>query len=445
MPFGRARTRGFANEILNALFAGDTVINKNGIFLFNSLPPAPGNLVMAFAINGGSIGGNTYPAGFNWGIWDNTGTLKQHFGIDNHGVLYCVGPDGVIRIQINNGSFGIGPDIRFFNDFGAVLEVVDPSRGGNFQYQDNNTATQGTLIGSQVGKNTTDPVNGTTQNAGINVIDPVFGDFLSIVGANILWGVASTFTKLAADGVGTGSTNQGPFRSLAGPEQTQTGHPVIRLYGKSPDGTRGAGIVISLTDPPTRATDGITELQGDLALLGTATPAAPPSGYGKVSGDINGYPVAQTGVAGDTNLYRMGEAEYIINSDLLINLASNIPVFSVPVGVGKYYAEAWLVIQNTTAADPADWAFTGPTALAPQLVSYKVTTSAATAIVNHFASSGYTASFTNQGQGGNQELLIKLTANFTAQGTLVLNAKEHISGNTVNISAGSKLKIKRIA
>lgn len=243
-----------------------TVIS--GVFLmYSSAIPAKGNLIMAFApVSGGTDPvGNVYAQGFNWGTWDPaSGQMKQHFGLDSSGRVFISGPDGVIRIQIDNGSFGTGPDIRFFNDFGAVIMVVDPSRGGVYQYQDNNSAVQGTLIGYSGGKNSTDPVNGTTVSAGVNLIDPVFGDFIQIVGASIIWGVASTLTKTAGDSVSTGATNQGPSRNIAAPEQTQAGHVVQRWYGTSPDGTRAAGTVISLTDPPTRSTGDLLEVQGNI-------------------------------------------------------------------------------------------------------------------------------------------------------------------------------------
>ena len=258
------------NQDGSAEFNNITIRNGviiSGVFLlYSATPPAKGNLVLAFApVAGGTDSvGNVYPQGFNWGVWDATGTLKQHFGIDTSGRLYIVGPDGAIRIQINNGTAGAGPDIRFFNDFGAVILVVDPNAGGTFQYQDKGSAVQGPLIGAQSGKNTTDPINATVVGAGITLIDPVFADILTAVGANISLSQA-LFTANAIVTANTGSGATSPFLSLAGPEQGHAGHAVLRVYGVSADGTVAQGVIISGTDPPVRHTGEVLEVQGNIA------------------------------------------------------------------------------------------------------------------------------------------------------------------------------------
>lgn len=75
----------------------------SGIFLmYSSAIPAKGNLVVAFAPQAGGTDavGNVYPQGFNFGIWDNTGTLKSHFGIDTSGNLYMADTTGLTRVFV---------------------------------------------------------------------------------------------------------------------------------------------------------------------------------------------------------------------------------------------------------------------------------------------------------------------------------------------------------
>ena len=144
----------------------------SGVFLlYSSAIPAKGNLVVAFAPIAAGVDavGNVYPQGFNFGVWDNTGALKQHFGIDANGAVYIAGPDNVNRVIINNGSYGLGPDIRLFNDFGAVIAVIDPVHAGFFLYNDLGSAVQGGLQIALANKNTADPIIGGSVNTGLTV------------------------------------------------------------------------------------------------------------------------------------------------------------------------------------------------------------------------------------------------------------------------------------
>jgi hypothetical protein len=250
----------------------NNLITRNGeiisgkFLLYSSAIPAKGNLVLSIAgVSGTDEVGNNYGQGLNIGMWSGvTGNQLQHFGVDDNGRVYIVGPDNIIRIQINNGTSGVGPDIRFYNDFGAVILVVDPNAGGVFQYQDNGSAVQGVLIGGFISKNATDPVDGTAINAGINVIDPVFGDSINVVGANVNFNQA-TFTRPGIQTANTGAGATRPFMVTVAPEQGHAGHCQQRWYGTSVDGTVLGGSVISLTDPPVPATTALLEVQGDLS------------------------------------------------------------------------------------------------------------------------------------------------------------------------------------
>lgn len=364
---------GFRNVVFPLVVIRSGAPNT-GLFVYNG-NPAKGKLIAQIVAPGviQDPFGNAVSAVLNIGIWSAAGVLLQHFGIDQNGIVNIAGPDGVTRVMINNGTGGTGPDIRFFNDFGAVILVVDPSRGGTFQYQDNNSAVQGVLIGAQVGKNTTDPINGTAVGAGITIIDPAFGDTLTAVGANISWGQVA-FTAAAMDVANVGSTNQGPFRSIAAPEQTQTGHVVQRWYGTSPDGTRAAGTVISLTDPPSRATPELVEIQGTAALANATAPASL-SGYAKPFAASSQLRVID---GADGNNYATQRQSLHITADQTINstspaiIGANSTSLSFPMAANRSYRFR-AVIYWTQGATQAQQAFrligTGGLALGNMRVS----------------------------------------------------------------------------
>lgn len=411
-----------------------------GLFVYNG-STAKGNLIAQIVAPGTVTDpvGDTVNAVLNVGKWSPAGAFLQHFGVDANGNVYVVDSTNTTRILIANGGNLVWaqaePAIVFYNSSGAVIQVVDPQRGGNFQYQDNNSAVQGVLIGAQVGKNTTDPINGTGVGAGITIIDPAFGDILTAVGANISWSQVP-FTVTAKDAANTGATNQGPFRSLAAPEQGQAGHVVQRWYGTSVDGTRAAGTVISTTDPPTRTTPELLEVQGTAAVQNASVPASL-SGWAK--------PFAQSGALNvvdgtDGNTYdTQSNTVFVGGAGFTINSTSPQTILSHAVGARTYKIEVWLVISNATAADSAGFAFSGPSASLILLDFESVTTG--TAVPGYAATNSLTTQFNGQGVGGNQRIKAQGTVTFSASGTLAFTGKELVATNTVTVFAGSRMTI----
>jgi hypothetical protein len=417
-----------------------------GLFIY-SPGPGKGNLIASFAAQAGTDPyGNAYATGFNIGIWSAvTGSQAQHFGIDNQGRVYIVGPDGVTRVQINNGTAGVGPDIRFFNDFGAVILVVDPNAGGVFQYQDLGSAAQGVLVGAFLSKNAIDPVLGGSVGAGINVIDPAFGDSLAVVGANVSFRQA-LFTSNAIQTANTGAGATRPFFHAAAPEQGHAGHAVQRWYGTSADGTVAGGSVISLTDPPVPVVPGaLLEVQGRLALTEIAVPVAAgaPQLFGNTGGNVGA--VSDT-TSGDGNTYDVGHLILRLAASVSINSAvSQVPIFSKHLGVGFYDVEIWAVTLNATAADAAQFsfAFTG-TATSVLLNYLNVQTGAADDIVTCIAAASLATVFNGQGVAGNQLLKVDLSITVSVAGTLTFQGIELVAGNAVTVFAGSKMRIRPV-
>lgn len=475
------------------------LVNSQGFFWYTP-SQGRGNLVLAIAPGGGGIDpfGDVYPQGTNFGIWSPAGVLQEHFGIDTMGNLYIVGSDGKTRVLIANGSLPTGPNnntdpaIWFFNDFGAVTMVVDPSAGGSFQYQDNGNATQGPLIGSQVGKNTNDPVSNQFQGAGINVADPVFGDALSIVGANINWKLPP-FSANGIDTINQGSGATGPYRHVSAPEQGHTGHAVQRWIGTSVDGTVPGGTVVSLTDPPVRATAALAEFQGGLALLDLASapasvasyvqlyadqfnqlhtdkpfqtddhieiknlgtaPGAGGSGVKLWSNGGHGNTISgQAGTGGDSNDYDIERLSLHTSSTQTINstTATTIAGLSHAVGVGTYLVRATIVYTENAAAGVPSFAFayTGTTTLALQDIITHLNEAAVGATT-------VTAGSTVAAMGG-VLLGITMTAaatlvishitgifTFTSAGTLSLQGKTSIAADTWTTSAGCHMTIEPV-
>ena len=376
------KTVGFQNtgEVI-----AEVVIIKGttgGLFIYNGNPQLGNPPILAAVPPGVHFDpfGNPVNSVLNIGNFsaahagfDQYGDFFLVDGLDNHRMIMATGgaPFNQPGMAVND------PCIIFYNEFGAITLVVDPQAGGTFQYQDNNSGVQGPLIGAQIGKNTTDPVTSQTLTGGINVLDPVFGDTLSIIGANINWALPS-FTKSANDTINQGSGATSPFRHIGAPEQSQTGHAVMRLYGTSVDGTVPAGVIISTTDPPVRAGASLLELQGGAILLNLATSPASVAGNTQLWSDsftqlhtdrpfqtdqhieiknqaapgaggsgakfysTTGYAQVQsgqTGIGGDALSYDVGRLTKVATGTTINAVtAVNIAGLSKTLGIGKYHA-----------------------------------------------------------------------------------------------------------
>lgn len=378
----------------------------SGIFLlYSSAIPAKGNLVVAFAPQSGGTDavGNIYPQGYNFGVWDNTGTLKQHFGIDNSGRLYLSDSTGVTRIFAD-------PGIAEFNIY--------------------NTA--GTGLGNLVAS----AASAAVANDGFgNAVQSGFTSYS-----------ANAFAQLAAAVLNfmlTGDTTQAQIQGGGGGMTLSSG--VGSVTGRS---IASIELLQSLT-----AANAPRVLLGSnssvAALLGFAQGAANPSAAAVAQPSLT-WPPGVTHLVEidpvDGNAYNLQHLTQVLTSNFTINSAANQVIFSVPVGIGTYEVEIWLNTVNSVAADNAIYQFQGPAAAAaPQLLSsISYTGTSPTVTVNQAASAAYTTAFAGQGVGGNQEMIIRMTVAFTAAGTLTFNGKESVSGNTIAISAGSRMTLRPV-
>jgi hypothetical protein len=179
-------------EFNNVTIRNGTVIG--GVFLqYSSAIPALGNLVLAFAPMGAGTDsvGNNYPAGFNFGVWDGTGTLKQHFGIDVNGKLYLADNTGLTRI---------------FLDPSLAAELVYDASGISLGHLT-------TSIASAAGNDSA----GNPFLAGFGSYDNVFGNRAQLIAGalNIFSAVAQT-VLLNSGGLTIGASTGPQIKAITG-------------------------------------------------------------------------------------------------------------------------------------------------------------------------------------------------------------------------------------
>src|SRR5215472_4061254 len=136
-----------------------------------------------------------------------------------------------------------------FNAFGAVLNLLSTVSGKSafLQYLDNGSAVQGSLILSISSESAAfaEPVLGSNVPIGVFGVDPVFGDFIRVVGANIFFGVGVSFSRAADVSVQFASVpSANPYMKIDAPEQTTALHMQTLLQGASPDGTQAPQMLV---------------------------------------------------------------------------------------------------------------------------------------------------------------------------------------------------------
>jgi hypothetical protein len=180
------------------------------------------------------------------------------------------GPNKLIRaISSVDGTDSFGNRYyagdTFYNAFGAVVNLVSLTKSAFFQYFNNNSAVQGGLILAVASATDTDPVNGTGYDAGMNGIDPAFGDFLRAVGATINLGQANYTRNAMVSAHSAAMNSANPNVRLDAPEQGTATHMQMLLQGTSPDGTSLGQIIVGLVAGAgalTPVTNAMMEVQG---------------------------------------------------------------------------------------------------------------------------------------------------------------------------------------
>lgn len=146
-----------AGIVNGTTITGASVVSTGtaGDYLMYAGTPAIGNLGAAFSATAFTdSSGNVVPAGFNWGDWDATGVLRNHFGIDLNGNTYLADPNGTTRIFVGNNP----PRTIYYNAAGRIVTYIDPINSAIFQYQDLDTVSPVLAHSTQGSTNTSGPL-----------------------------------------------------------------------------------------------------------------------------------------------------------------------------------------------------------------------------------------------------------------------------------------------
>ena len=354
-----------------------------GLFVYNGAP-AKGSLVFAVTAPGVTSDpvGNSIPSSgvLNAGTWNASGVLTSHFGINNAGDTFLANSAGltVVHEASADGS------IRFYNasgeGVGNLIASIAPATGTDGP---GNIYLAGpTSYGAVAGHPTA--VQLLTNTLSYYIAATAAGPY--VLGASI----APTVVGSAINGL---SLTAGSDSYVL----TNTGGLLMPNQASLPGGTSGSSTLVS---------------------------------------DTNGFERMVPGLTGDTNAYQLGEI-ILTTGGFTINSTTPQTILSCPVGIGTYVVEVWFVTSNTTAADAAGWALTGPAA-SVQTVAFesKITGAPPTVIADYGASSTYTTTFNSQGTGGNQDVMMRALVSFSAAGTLAITGKELVAANTVTIFGG---------
>lgn len=219
---------------------------------------------------------------------------------------WSINKDGTAQFSSINV---LGGALVFYNAFGAVIFRMDPPNGAFFAYLDNGSAVQGQLVGVQAVKSGVDPVTGTAYSPGNYINDPVFLDFLTILGNTIMFGQGTVFTtngqvKANQESVGV----IGPYLEMGSPIQNTAGgngQLKHRWYGDKHDGSILASEKIwrDLGDGNVHAA--IVGLCGQLAAMvpGTAIPGTLETWHGMTGAYTNAW--SDTGGGNNVGRYRL--------------------------------------------------------------------------------------------------------------------------------------------
>jgi hypothetical protein len=328
---------------------------------------------------------------------------------------------------LNIGNFS-GAHVGFDDDgneyltdsTGATRIYLSPSA----QYMAFYTAGTAALLMTLAGTASVDPFTGQSYPLGITVYGSN-GSYINLLDEN---GYASML-------IGSGSADESYPSSV---------NEVIETFGATDV------LQFSILGPTL-----IPSLPQDYAWLGIQSAGL--NNTGNALGNLsyvdtggNNHTSLEWGVNGvrafgysDGNTYDITRLTTILETAFTINSTSPQAILSVPVGIGTYEIDVWLVVNNTTAADSAAFQFQGPAVTGAQLMDF-VSMSSGTATVGYGASATYTTAFDGLGLTGNQRISMRATLTFTAAGTFEVTGAELVSGHTVNVSAGSKLVLRPV-
>jgi hypothetical protein len=271
-----------------------------------------------------------------------------------------------------------------------------------------------------------------------------FFGLVTTIGSQLIFVNSNTFAGSAAYLFATpaGSTSTQSTLFVVGPTDNPALQAILELVGESQDGTKLPFANLFAFNVTTQLPAGGVPLWlGNLA----AVPAVP--------GGISGAGLfASSGHAdylssADGNAYDTGRLTLRLATVFTINNTVPQVIFSKALSTGTYEIDIWLVTQNVTAADAAQYAFSGTGGLVigtGSLVDFESLTGTAATTEQYGASSTYTTAFSGQGVAGNQRILARATLVVTTAGTINFTGKLLVAANNVTVSAGSRMRISPV-
>jgi hypothetical protein len=272
-----------------------------------------------------------------------------------------------------------------------------------------------------------------------------FFGLVTTIGSQLIFINSNTFTGSAAYLFATpaASTSTQSTLFIVGPTDNPALQAILELVGESQDGTKLPFANLFAFNVTTQLPAGGVPLWlGNLAAVPAVPGGITGAGLFASSGQLDYVSSA------DGNVYDTGRLTLRLATTFTIN--NNVTpqvIFSKALAVGTYEIDIWLVTQNATAADAAQYAFSGTGGLVigtGSLVDYESLTGTAATTEQYGASATYTTAFSGQGVGGNQRLLVHATLVVTTAGTLNFTGKLLVAANNVTVSAGSRMRISPV-
>jgi hypothetical protein len=384
--------------------------------LIYSGSPAKGNLVIAIAPFGGGtdVYGNIYPAGSNFGVWNATGALINHFGIGANGNIFLASTAGatVLFGQSSDGS------LLFYDASGRVaghLNIAIAPAAGNDGLGDNYVEGITILNGGQI------LTQGTTA---------AIKEYISAGNPIKAWLSGSTKevstapARITTNILNIGLVNETIQVIFDGPEVTgEVDYAAIYLQSAANDGSNGPFGTLDYTD-----TSGVP--------------------HARLVWDANKVTVNNSN-SGDTNNYDPGKKTLLAAGQTISSTGATIITgLQGTVGIGKYHITGQVTYKcNQTGGTPT---FLIGGQAQSQILAFSqylnlVNSGAGTSPVPFINNSGYP---NNAGPAMVNAAFLQwsfdITVTTTTSGGMSVEALTSLAADTFTIQAGSWMKIEPV-
>jgi hypothetical protein len=178
------------------------------------------------------------------------------------------------------------------------------------------------------------------------------------------------------------------------------------------------------------------ETGGSLLFDGIGTAAAPAVGKAVLQSDTSGFLRWQTGLAGDNNIYELGEAHlFSTATPQVISSTSYVTVtgLSCTVGIGTYRLDAELICTNGAAISQADIRSGGTCAWTGRLNAVTLGSASTVIGVSSANAAGGVMGSGVYSNGITYVMRIRGKLTVSTAGTLTLDAALHAAGQTVTV------------